>query len=80
MLEDDIRAATQQVLVTSRPTKNDSARSSKTTSQRRQMGRGQGKQRQSNQANLISLNISYEKFLPMICELSNFRWAHHRAM
>nr|CAN61613.1 hypothetical protein VITISV_030311 [Vitis vinifera] len=36
MLDDDIRAATQQVLVTSRPTRNDSARCSKTMSQRRQ--------------------------------------------
>ena len=29
MLEDDVRAATQQVLVTSRPTRNDHAESSK---------------------------------------------------
>eukprot|EP00261_Vitis_vinifera_P016984 XP_010646435.1 PREDICTED: uncharacterized protein LOC104878202 [Vitis vinifera] len=33
MLKDDVRAATQQVLVTSRPTKNDSTRNSKTASQ-----------------------------------------------
>ena len=32
MLEDNVRATTQQVLVTSRPTKNDSAKSSKTAS------------------------------------------------
>ncbi|KAL6330563.1 hypothetical protein AAG906_040494 [Vitis piasezkii] len=35
MLEDNVRTATQQVLVTSQPVRNDSAKSSKTTSQRR---------------------------------------------
>ena len=48
MLEDGVRAATQQVLVTSQPTRSDLARSSKTTSQRRQMGKGQDRQQQSN--------------------------------
>ena len=73
MLEDDVRSTTQQVLVTSQPAKNDSTKGSKTTSQRRQMGKGQDGQQHSNQANLI-LNISYEKLLPMICELSDFNW------
>ena len=45
MLKDDVRAATQQVLVTSRPTKNDSTRNSKTASQRRQSSKGQCRQR-----------------------------------
>ena len=74
MLEDDVRTTTQQVLVTSQPAKNDSTKGSKTTSQRRQMGKGQDGQQHSNQANLILLNISYEKLLPMICELSDFNW------
>ena len=39
MLKDDVHVATQQVLVTSQPTRKDSARNSKTTSQRRQVGR-----------------------------------------
>ena len=43
--------------------------------QQRQMGRGQGGQQQSNQANLTLLKILYEKFLPMIRELSDFRWS-----
>ena len=40
MLEDDVRAATQQVLVTNRPAKNNSAMSSKTLSQQKQSSRG----------------------------------------
>ena len=75
ILEDEVRATTQQVLVTSRLAINDSARSSKAMSQQRQMGRGQGGQQQSNQANLTLLKILYEKFLPMIRELSDFRWS-----
>ena len=40
MLEDDVRTATQQVMVISQPTRKDLARSSKTTSQQRQTGKG----------------------------------------
>ena len=40
MLEEDVRTATQQVLVTNRPAKNDSTKGSKTMSQRRQIGKG----------------------------------------
>ena len=74
MLKDDVRAATQQVLVTSRLAINDSARSSKAMSQQRQWVEGKADKQQSNQANLILLKILYEKFLPMIRELSDFRW------
>ncbi|KAL6348443.1 hypothetical protein AAG906_005753 [Vitis piasezkii] len=40
MLEDDVRATTQQVLVTSRPTKNDHAGSSKPSNQLKQDDKG----------------------------------------
>ena len=40
MLEDNVRVATQQILVTNRPAKNVEARNSKTASQRRQSNRG----------------------------------------
>lgn len=43
-------------------------------SQRRQMGKGQGGPQQSTQASFNPLNISYEKLLPMIRKLPNFRW------
>ncbi|RVW28612.1 hypothetical protein CK203_100881 [Vitis vinifera] len=49
MLEDEVRAATQQT------------------------GKGQGGPQQSSQASFTLLSISYEKLLPIICELSNFR-------
>ncbi|KAL6323501.1 hypothetical protein AAG906_039076 [Vitis piasezkii] len=74
ILEDDVRATTQPILVTSRPAKNDLAENFKTMSQRRQTGKRQDKPQQSNQATLTSLSILYEKLLPMIRELSDFRW------
>ena len=52
MLEDDIRAATQEVLVTNRPTRNNHARSSKSLNQLRQANKGQDDQQQLNQASL----------------------------
>ncbi|KAL6323310.1 hypothetical protein AAG906_029317 [Vitis piasezkii] len=36
--------------------------------------KGQGRQRQSNQANLIPLSISYDKLIPMSRDLFDFRW------
>ena len=74
ILEDDVYAATQQILVTNRPAKNDLAENFKTTSQQRQTGKRQDRPQQSNQATLTPLSISYEKLFPMIRELSNFRW------
>ena len=40
MLKDDVRVATQQILVTSQPVKNDVVRNPKIVSQRRQLSRG----------------------------------------
>ena len=74
MLEDDVRATTQQVLVTSRPTRNDHAESSKPLNQLRPAGKGRDRQQQPCQASLTPLNISYDKLLPMILELFDFRW------
>ncbi|KAL6324418.1 hypothetical protein AAG906_013022 [Vitis piasezkii] len=44
MLEDDVRVATQQVLVTNRPIRNDHARSSKPLNQLRQVNKGRDSQ------------------------------------
>ena len=74
MLEDGVCVATKQILVTSQPAKNNAVRNPKSASQRRQSSRGQGKQRQPDQSNLTPLSVSYEKLLPMIRELSDFRW------
>ena len=74
MLEDDVRATTQQVLVTSRPTRNDHAESSKPLNQLRPAGKGRDRQQKPSQDSLTPLNISYEKLFPMILELFDFRW------
>lgn len=49
MLEDNVRAATQHVLVTNRPVKNDSATNPNVTDQQKQTGRGQAGPRQADQ-------------------------------
>ena len=74
MLKDDVRVMTQQVLVTNRPTKHNEARNFKPSSQLRQTSKMWDGQQQQNQARLTPLNISYDKLLPMISDLSEFRW------
>ena len=74
MLEDDVYTTTHLVLVTNRLSRNDSIGNSKTTSQGKQTNKGQARQRQLNQADLIPLSISYDKLLPMIRDLFDFRW------
>ena len=75
MLEDDVRVATQQILVAGQSTKNDEIRNPKAMSQRRQPSKDQGEQRQPDQSNLTPLNVSYEKLLPMIHEIFGFKWS-----
>ena len=58
MLENDVRVATQQVLVTSRLARNDNAGSSKPSKQLRETDKGWDGQQQQSQANLTALNIS----------------------
>lgn len=74
MLEDDIRTATQQVLVTSRPTRNKSTGNSKPSSQLKQTGKGQDRQPQPSQAGLTPLTIPYDKLLAKIQDPFDFRW------
>lgn len=74
MLENDVHATIQQILVTGQSAKNDAIRSSKPSNQRKPPSRGQGNQRQPNLSSLIPFTISYEKLLPMILKLSDFRW------
>ncbi|RVW39098.1 hypothetical protein CK203_084155 [Vitis vinifera] len=77
MLEYDVRAATQQILVTGQPTKTDAERSFKPPNQQRSSGCRQGEQSHSELPPLTPLTMSYEKLLPMIRELSNFRSLHY---
>ena len=74
MLEDDVRAITQQILVTRQSARNDTERSSKPPNQQRSSGHRQGEQSHPEQPPLTPLTVSYEKFLPMIQDLSDFRW------
>lgn len=72
MLEDDIWAATQQILVTGHFARNNSAKSLKPLSQRGPPNRRQGEQWQ--QTLLTPLTLMYEKLLPLIRVPFDFRW------
>ena len=74
ILEDDVRAATQQILVTGQPARNYVARSSKPPNQQRPPNRRQDEQRQPDPPQLTPIAVSYEKLLPMIRELFDFKW------
>ena len=64
MLEDDVHAATQQVLVTNCPTKHDKTRNSKPSNQLRQASKRWDGHQQQNRTRLTLLSISYERLLP----------------
>ena len=74
MLEDDVRAATQQILVAGQTSRSDVERSSKLPDLPRPSGRRQEEQSHPKLPLLMPLSISYEKLLPMIQDLSDFRW------
>ncbi|XP_019071932.1 uncharacterized protein LOC109121640 [Vitis vinifera] len=72
MLEDDIRAATQQVLVAGQAARSEATRSFEAPNHPRSSNRGQDERRLP----LIQtpLTMSYEKLLPIIRDLPSFRW------
>ena len=74
MLEDDVRAATQQILVTGQTSRSGAERSTKPPDQPRSSGRKQEEQGSPERPPLTPLSISYEKLIPMIQDLSDFRW------
>ena len=74
MLEDDVHAATQQILVAGQTSKSDAERSSKLPDWPRLFDRRQENQSRPELPSLTPLSISYEKLLPMIQDLSDFRW------
>ncbi|RVW38424.1 hypothetical protein CK203_082349 [Vitis vinifera] len=74
MLEDDVRAATPANSGHRIATRNDVERSSKPPNQQRPLDHRQGKQSHSELPPLTPIIVSYEKLLPMIRELFNFRW------
>nr|CAN61299.1 hypothetical protein VITISV_027058 [Vitis vinifera] len=74
MLEDDVQAATQQILVVEQASRSGAKRSAKIPDRPRPSGRRQEEQSCPKQPPLTPLSISYEKLLPMIQDMSDFRW------
>nr|CAN68426.1 hypothetical protein VITISV_022197 [Vitis vinifera] len=74
MLEDDVRAATQQVLVAGRPSRSNTERNIKPPDRPKPSDRRQEGPSRSEMPPLTPLSISYEKLFPMIQGLSDFKW------
>ncbi|RVW54495.1 hypothetical protein CK203_115460 [Vitis vinifera] len=74
MLEDDVCAATQQILVAEQTSRSGVERSSKLLDKPRPSNRRQEEQSRPEPPPLTPLSISYEKLLPRIQDLSDFRW------
>ncbi|XP_034678338.1 uncharacterized protein LOC117908746 [Vitis riparia] len=74
MLEDDVRAATQQVLVAGQASKGTTEGSTKPPDRPRPSDRRQEGPSRPEMPPLTPLSITYEKLLPMIQSMSDFRW------
>ncbi|KAL6319590.1 hypothetical protein AAG906_014266 [Vitis piasezkii] len=74
MLEDDVRAATQQVLVAGRASRNEADRQAKPPDRPKPADRRQDGPSRPDRPPLTPLSVTYEKLLPMIQGLSDFRW------
>nr|CAN84034.1 hypothetical protein VITISV_016994 [Vitis vinifera] len=74
MLEDDVRAATQQVLVAARASRDGADRHAKPPDRPKPVDRRQDGPSRPDRPPITPLSVSYEKLLPMIQGLSDFRW------
>ncbi|XP_034680117.1 uncharacterized protein LOC117910172 [Vitis riparia] len=74
MLEDDVRAATQQVLVAGQSSKGSTEGSTKPPDRPKPSDRRQEGPSRPEMPPLTPLSITYEKFLPIIQSMSDFRW------
>ncbi|RVW94635.1 hypothetical protein CK203_030831 [Vitis vinifera] len=74
MLEDDVRAATQQVMVAGQAARGGAERNAKLPDRPRPSDRRQEGPSHPERPPLTPLSISYEKLLPMIQGLSDFKW------
>ncbi|XP_034689225.1 uncharacterized protein LOC117917110 [Vitis riparia] len=74
MLEDDVRAATQQVLVAGQPSKGNIEGSAKLLDRPRPSDRRQEGLSRPEMPPLTPLSITYEKLLSMIQSMFDFRW------
>ena len=74
MLEDDVRAATQQVMVAGQASRGAAERNAKLPDRPKPSDRRQEGPSRPERPPLTPLSISYEKLLPMIQGLSDFKW------
>ncbi|RVW67553.1 hypothetical protein CK203_062355 [Vitis vinifera] len=74
MLEDDVRVATQQVLVAGRASRGDVEKNAKPPDRPGLSDRRQEGPNRPDRPPLTPLSISYEKLLPMIQGLFDFKW------
>ena len=74
MLEDDVRAATQQVLVVRQASGSGAERSAKLPDRPMSSDRRQEGPSRPEMPSLTPLSILYEKLLPMIQDMFDFRW------
>ncbi|WJZ96756.1 hypothetical protein VitviT2T_015409 [Vitis vinifera] len=74
MLEDDVRAAIQQVLVAGQASRGGTERNAKPPDRPGPSARMQEGPSRPDRPPLTPLSTSYEKLLPMIQGLSDFRW------
>ena len=74
MLEDDVRAATQQILVAGQTSRSGAERSAKLPDWPRSSDQRQEGPSRPELPPLTPLSISYEKLLPMIQDMSDFKW------
>ncbi|RVW65916.1 hypothetical protein CK203_007468 [Vitis vinifera] len=70
----DVRAATQQVLVAGRASRDNADRHAKPPDRPKPVDRRQDGPSRPNRPPVTPLSVSYEKLLPMIQGLSDFRW------
>ena len=78
-LEDNIRAATQNVMITSKPAESNKPEGKKpfepkedqSKNQKRSLNQSQKKREPSQ---ITPLNITYERLLPLIRNLLDFKW------
>ena len=74
MLEDDVRAATQQVLVAGQTSRSGAGISAKLPDRPKPSDRRQEGPSRPERPPLTPLSISYEKLLPMIQDMADFKW------
>ena len=74
MLEDDVRVATQQVLVAGQTSRGGAERNAKLSDRSRPSDRRQEGPSRPERPPLTPLSISYEKLIPTIQGMFDFRW------